>query len=118
MAYLRSKELNDLYKSDRETETFKSGCPLCTSPTLEQFTYWKIIQNKYPYDLISSAHKMLVPLRHVPAQELTAEENAEFMEIKHSEAIQNEYDIFIESTDRARSIPAHFHLHLIIFKHT
>lgn len=116
MAYFRSKPVNELYKEHQETEEFKTTCVLCTAVPLQTFTYWKIMQARFPYDLIAGTHHMLLPLRHVSELELTVEEVAEFMEIKHSDPIQHFYDNFIESTHKTRSIPPHFHLHMVILK--
>lgn len=116
MAPFRSDEMNALYATEKETDEFRTGCALCTCEPERTYEHWKIVRNKFPYDLIADEHVMLVPNRHVLEQELTPEEIAEFQAIKHSDEIQHTYDNFIESTHRSRSIPPHFHLHLMILK--
>jgi hypothetical protein len=116
MGVYRSDELEEQYGVHKQTVEFQSACGLCTSPAIQTFRFWKIMPAKFPYDLISVTHNMLLPLRHVAEQDLTDEERAEFMEIKHSDALQHTYDSFLESTHRTRSIPPHFHLHLLVLK--
>ncbi|KND49510.1 MAG: hypothetical protein AB203_00315 [Parcubacteria bacterium C7867-008] len=113
---LRTKEMAEkieLYKAEHAGEV-STGCALCTKPALETFTYWKITENKFPYDLIASTHHMIMPLRHATETELTMEEWKEYQEIKHSKL--QEYDYIVEGTSKTKSIPAHFHIHLLIGK--
>jgi hypothetical protein len=56
---------------------------------------------------------MIVPLRHVGEDELSEEEKAELLAIKKS-YINEHYDYSLEAT--GKSIPNHFHLHLIVTK--
>ncbi len=67
----------------------------------------------FPYDRIASSHDMLVPNRHVKEAELTPEELREFVELKNA-VLNGRYDYFLESTDRTKSVPGHFHVHLIV----
>ena len=108
----RSAALTEKYRQHRESDLFKSGCVLCAAPALKTFTYWKIIPNDFPYDLIAGRHDLIIPLRHVTEEELTAEELAEYRHIKLHEF--GEYQYIIESTLHTKSIPAHHHLHLIV----
>ncbi len=71
--------------------------------------------NDFPYDLIAQTHHMLVSNRHVTEPELSGEELDEFKKIKES-VIHKEYDYLIEATHNKKSIPGHFHIHLIIAK--
>jgi hypothetical protein len=56
-----------------------------------------------------------VPLRHAAETELSDEERAELLDIKRGSAME-QYDYMLEATPRALSIPAHFHLHLLVTK--
>jgi len=58
---------------------------------------------------------MLIPNRHVSEGNLTKEESQELQDIKGS-YINTEYDWIIEPTHKNKSIPGHFHLHLIVGK--
>jgi len=87
-------------------------CPLCTDDSIRDFTHWRILLNDFPYDVIAKTHHMIVPKRHVTEHEITQEEWQEYQEIK-KDYLQL-YDVLLESTSRMKSIPEHFHIHLII----
>lgn len=107
----RTPEMAAKYKALRESGHLERTCPLCDAPGIVTFTYWKIIPNTYPYDRVAKRHDMVVPLRHTSEGELSAEEWAEYGTIKQSHL--QEYDYILEATVKKKSIPAHFHLHLV-----
>ena len=76
---------------------------------------WRIIPNDFPYTRIAALHHMVVPKRHVKEDELSQEEWMEYNQLKHS-YINDNYEFIIEPTNRKKSIPAHFHIHLIVAK--
>lgn len=115
MASLRSSEMVNKYNEHQKTGVLARGCPLCDTEPLKIFKYWKIIENDFPYDLIAKTHHMIVPIRHEAEKDLTEEELAELGEIKEN-YINQGYDYIIEPTVKNKSIPGHFHLHLIIGK--
>lgn len=79
---------------------------------IEEFDFWKIIHNNFPYDAISRKHHMLVPKRKVGSDtDLTIGELNEFTRIKKQ--IADKYDIFLENSDHDKSVREHWHLHLI-----
>ena len=91
-------------------------CPLCDkAPAIKKFNYWKISENSYPYDKIAKVHHMAIPMRHVSEEDLNAKEVAELRKIRES-YMHEEYDWIIEAANRRKSIPDHFHLHLIVAK--
>lgn len=112
--HLRTRETADAYSAFKATGALENFCPLCEKPPLQEFKFWKIILNDFPYDLVASKHDMVVPLRHTTEHELTAEEREELYEIKYGSL--QEYDIIVEATHRNKSIPEHFHLHLVNLK--
>lgn len=56
---------------------------------------------------------MLVPVRHAREDELTAEEVLELGTVKAG-FINDEYDYILEATNKTKTIPSHFHLHLVL----
>lgn len=108
---LRSDEMSAAYKALRESGFLERTCPLCDTEAIQTFTYWKIIPNRFPYDRIAKRHDMIVPLRHAKEEELSQDEWVEYSTIKHS--YLQEYDYVLEATVKKKSIPAHFHLHLV-----
>ena len=93
----------------------QGSCVLCSKPSLEAFIHWKILPNDYPYDEIAEVHHMIVPVRHVTEQNLTSEEREELEKIRE-EYIHPNYDYILEGTQKTKTVPAHYHLHLIVIK--
>ena len=91
------------------------GCPLCEKEPLKDLGLWRIVDNSYPYDRIAKVHHMIIPARHVSEDGLTKDEQEQFRELKNSYIADN-YDWIIEATHNNKSLPAHFHLHLLISK--
>lgn len=112
MSYFRSKKVDDAYLSEQKLPDWNVGCKLCEAATVFESTYWRIIPNKFPYDLIAHHHAMIVPRRHVREDALTHEELDELKVLK-STYINDNFMFIVEATPNRKSIPAHFHLHLI-----
>jgi hypothetical protein len=113
MGVFRSDAVLDAYLTHIKSGGLARSCGLCDREPLAVYTHWKLIENKFPYDVIAREHHMLVPLRHATEHDLLPEELAELKAIKYRDDVQEVYDSFIEGTSRTRSIPAHYHLHLI-----
>jgi uncharacterized protein YnzC (UPF0291/DUF896 family) len=58
---------------------------------------------------------MVIPKRHVKESGLSEEEKKEYAEIKAT-YVENEYEFIMEPTVKLKSIPEHFHLHVIVAK--
>jgi len=115
MTSLRTPEGKKKYQEYLKTEDLSNSCPLCDKEPVKSFGFWKIIENNFPYDQIAKTHHMLLPVRHASEKELRTGEWEELNMIKES-FLNAEYDWIIESTHENKSIPWHFHLHLIIGK--
>jgi len=115
MATLRTKQTEDSYARWLVEGGLGRGCPLCSNEPLKTFKYWKVIVNDFPYDKVAQRHHMLVPLRHVAEGELTEDEKHELFDLKPT-YLNDEYQFIIEATHKTKSIPSHFHLHLIVAK--
>ncbi len=94
----------------------ENGCRLCEVPAVKTYKFWKISTPKFPFDKIAQVHDMLLPIRHTDEHGLTEEEKAELLLLKHSDEIQEKYEFMIEATHNKKSIPAHFHLHMMVPK--
>ncbi len=114
MSLLRTHDIQTRYNEYLKTDASKT-CALCGNKPLKVFKHWKIMENNFPYDIIATTHNMVVPLRHVREDELNSEEMEELLKIKN-EVLHKEYDFFIEATYKIKSIPNHYHLHLIKVK--
>ena len=113
MVLLRTEKMTEKYYEHQKSRLEAGVCPMCEKVPLYKFDKWKIIENDFPYDLISSEHHMLVPVRHIEERDLNNEETQELLDIK-DKFIHNRYDFIIEATAKNKSIPNHFHLHLIV----
>ena len=93
-----------------------SGCNLCNDhdSTLQEFSYFVLMKNKFPYDRYFTKSDMLVSKRHATEQELTTEERTELISIKKS--LGDAYDSIIEHLPKQKSIPDHYHVHIVAFK--
>ncbi|MDP3735238.1 MAG: hypothetical protein Q8R39_02300 [bacterium] len=114
MGSLRTPEGKERYEEYLSLADL-SACPLCGKESIETFQFWKVTENSFPYDLIAKVHHMLVPKRHAVENELTPEELGELAVIKES-FVHQHYEWIVEPTHPSKSIPSHFHLHLIVGK--
>lgn len=98
----------------RAVDNTKKNCFICAAPPIRIFPYWKVIPNDFPYDAVSSEHVLLVPLRHTPNDVcLSAEEFAALDIIRRVLNKEGVYDAVVENLARGRTVPGHFHYHLI-----
>ena len=115
MGTLRRKESEERYQNVVKGGALERGCVLCSAQAIQTFSHWKVIHNDYPYDKIAEVHDMLVPLRHITEEELSAEEKQDLAALKAG-YLNLHYQYLIESFPKNKSIPDHFHLHLVVVK--
>lgn len=78
---------------------------------------WVIVKNGFPYDKIASVHHLLVPLRAFTEDiDMTQDERDELASIKRRIGEEKLYDVVMENVAHRRTVPAHYHLHLIKYK--
>lgn len=115
---LRTEETQKRYeevKMSRRMQIQHNVCPLCTAESLQEFQYWRIVENEFPYDRIAAKHHIAVLKRHTTESKMTNNEREEFRELKEGYINEN-YEFVFESVPRVKTIPAHHHLHLIVVK--
>jgi hypothetical protein len=110
---LRTLKTHTDYEKYRKTPKFPA-CYICTAKAIKTYQNWKVIENEFPYDEVATKNDMIVPLRHTTEDNLTEQELREFTKIK--EDINDKYDMILENTHKRKSIPGHFHLHLLQIK--
>ncbi len=113
---LRTKALLRKYEVDRTTQDPKL-CPFCTTgETIKQeFAYWHIVPNKYPYNKLAKTNDMLVLKRHTRSeQDLTPEEKKELLFIKTDFLPKSTYKVIYENLPAQQSIKGHYHVHLLV----
>lgn len=101
-----------------EAKVFNNLKPLKDEKPIKEWVYWRLVANRFPYDICFKTHDLLIPIRQVPLrEELTKAELDELESIIRTFA-ETKYDMVFENTMRKRSIPAHFHMHLAAFYDT
>lgn len=79
---------------------------------LEEYRYWFITPNDFPYDRIALSHDLLIPKRIFSnLEEAKEDEYVELLEVKKE--ISGDYDLCVETLGDNRSINRHFHYHLL-----
>ena len=112
---LRSEETQAKYDKHLSERHLRTGCPLCKESGIVEFKYWNVITNNFPYDATFSVHEMLIPKRHTDGSDLTLDEINELTELKKG-FLNDNYQYIIEALPSSKSVPTHFHLHLVITK--
>ncbi len=110
---IRTPETEQRYMEEMAKRPPGDGCVLCSLFPVHTYKLWKIVPNDFPYDKIAARHDMVIPLRHT--SEINEEERLELEEIKKT-FINDNYRYILEATHRTKSIPSHYHLHLIELK--
>lgn len=105
---LRTDETHERYENIPKEEK----CFMCNAVPLQDFIYWKIIVNAFPYDAITETHHMLVPKEHVPS---VTKEN---VRKEYDDIIRtlSQYDSVLFNNPHAKTHPDHEHYHLLKWK--
>ena len=115
MGTLRTKKSHQKYLKLIAKGILNNGCNLCKAPSIKEFKHWRIIDNKYPYDLVAKTSHMIIPKRHASETKLTIGEFKELQKIRLTYIEQN-YEFLFLQTKKESSIPEHLHIHLLILK--
>lgn len=100
-------------------DEYKGGCPFCLKDRhprkiVNDYKYWYITENLYPYDKDYSISHLLVPKRHlVFLWDLDKDELDEFLQIKQKLAGFG-YDEILENLPSMKT-QSHFHQHLLAY---
>ncbi len=113
---LRSEEAAKKYEDEIKNHKSGDGCNLCNDKEsiVKEYEHWVLMKNKFPYDRYFTKSDMLVLKRHVGEHDLNDSERTEFISIKKE--LSDSYDSIIEHLPKQKSIPDHFHVHIIEFK--
>jgi diadenosine tetraphosphate (Ap4A) HIT family hydrolase len=118
MLTLRTIEEEKTYREWKKKND-PNSCPFCNRDLLrKEFKYWIILENRFPYSLISEKHHLLSIKRHIKnLDELTLDEGVELESILYQiNTNQIDYDMISYNVPKRQSVPFHFHLHLIKLK--
>ena len=112
----RSRATFNEYQKEIAKGHLEHGCRLCEEISLTEYTHWRLITNRFPYDRVADVHHQLIPKRHTNGEDLTEEEERELKELKQSVLNQLDYNYIMQSLPKQMSIPAHLHYHLLKVK--
>ena len=113
---LRTEKTFKAYEKFKKDGFLADGCNLCKeTKSIKEFKYWRIINNMFPYDRVAKTSHIIIPKRHVSYEKLNKIEKKEFELIK-LRYINKKYHFTMEAMKNRMSIPAHFHIHLIVLK--
>ena len=104
-----------LIETDREGRRFLNWEK---SPQLiTEYHHWVIIPNQFPYDMVCVRHDLLLAKRHVARLgEATDDERQEYYRILKELDCEGHYQSLIGHFSNKRSLPEHFHVHLVTWK--
>ena len=114
MGMLRTRKAQNKYLKLIKQGYLSKGCGLCKDHAIKNFKYWKIVDNRFPYNRIAKVSHMIVPKRHTTENKLNTLEKKEFKSIKR-DYLGKKYEYLFENIS-SKSIPKHHHLHLIIVR--
>jgi hypothetical protein len=84
---------------------------------IKEFDNWIIIENRFPYDAVSSVSHMLITKRKVPFDwSLLNKEELNELSILRDSYINKNYDVLWENLPNGQTIKGRFHLHLLVLK--
>lgn len=109
---LRTTEGEQFYADQKMSNNLKA---LADEPSLIDYKYWRVINNRFPYNAVLAEHNLLIPRRVVAERaELNLQEVHELAEIL--DELKNNYDFVMENFPHKRSVLYHYHLHLGLYK--
>jgi len=113
MVNLRTKKTQKKYTEYLE-KGYDGACIFCKRQKMvKEFDFWILTKNEFPYDEIAEKHTMLAPKRHIEEEnELNQQEREDLSQL----LLELDYDMCILNKKKKRSIPEHYHLHLLKFK--
>lgn len=119
----RTPETAKAYKDFKDKRIASAGhtdhLDLSKETTVKEYTNWLIIENRFPYDAMTSVNHMLVPKRTFgDYYKATDQERSEYHEIIQELASEDYYDAIVENFPRSRSLSRHSHIHLVRWKYT
>lgn len=80
------------------------------------FKYWVVIKNKFPYDALMKKHHLIIPKeRKASFMDLPKLARAEYREIISKLKDYKFYESVIENFPAKRSVPHHWHAHLVVW---
>lgn len=109
---LRTTEGEQAYA---DAKVFHKLMPLSDELSIREWENWKLVGNRFPYDMAFKTHHLLIPKRNVALRRELTKLELDELDVIISTYIESKYDMMFENTMRRRSIPILFHLHLATY---
>ena len=109
--YLRTKKLQEFYLEYKKTAPYEA---LHKEPSIREWQYWRLINNRFPYNKLASAHALVVLKRDCSIFHLTEDELNELWGVILTWA-DRIYDTSIVNFSSVRSVNHTPHVHLITY---
>lgn len=92
---------------------------LADETVVREFDNWLIIENRFPYDAMTSVNHLLVPrVEQHDFYSAAAGVQAEYHEIRRLLASESFYDAVVENFPRSQSVTRYAHTHLVRWAYT
>lgn len=105
---LRSESGEHVYQKAKRN---RGLIPLSSEKVITRWTHWKLIENRFPYDMCFSKCDMLIPIKEVADyDDLPETAKRELREII-TYYCQEKYDVVFENMNKRRSVKNLYHLH-------
>lgn len=116
----KSQAAYEAFKKAHDTEPERlEHFNLDDETIIKQYTYWAIIENRFPYDNMARTNHLLVSKRPIESHyHGTPEEQDEFHTIMQELADDGFYDARIENFPKVKSVKQYAHVHLIQWHNT
>lgn len=112
MKTMRTPETEAKYQKYLKTKP--EGCPLCDDREVEiEFKHWRLVKNKFPYDLVADRSDMLVTKKHTLNlwdRILAETELAHILDTLDEVGL---YQVFIRNFSNRQTVKNHKHYHLL-----
>lgn len=110
---MRTAELEAKYQNDKLTGKAKH---LNDEPALKEWKYWRLVNNRYPYDkIMDETHHMIVLKRDVHVFSISSEELHELW-FEIFPWADDHYHVSNINFDALRSISSTPHIHILNIK--
>lgn len=98
-----------------EAKTFNKLLPLNEEVAIMVWDNWKLVENRFPYNMAFKTHNLLIPIRSVAVKRELTKLELDELDVIINTYVEGKYDMVFENTMRRRSIPGLFHIHVATY---
>lgn len=105
---LRSAKGEQFYQTAKNQRRLT---PLYQEDVIKEWIHWRLINNRFPYDMCFTTCHMLLPVEYVADYDLLSESAKRELREIITYYCQDNYDVVFENMNSRRSVKNHYHLH-------